>query len=402
MSADTLRQVDLQTLATALNDQRTRALDVVADARSLTVEGGALILRGTEAVLSEDGVSSVDGRYVPTTVGDEGLAEKLGIPTPYLRRLRSDAPDLYDANVGGWLARDERRFMLRLLRGGDVVEAHGVLRAFLSDSYRTVDNFDVLLAALEGMREAGVSEPRIQADLTDRRMYVRVTVPEIAAYAPDLLAGYRSPFDGGAADAGGWTPDRVAHAAAGEGSAYVPGSEPIVFGGFVITNSETGNGGYNLTPRLEVKVCANGLTIAADAQKKIHLGPKLDTGVVRASDRTLQANLELVKAQTADAVRTFLDVDYVQAKIREMEKSAGVKVTDPQKTIATVSKQLGFTKDQQAEILNHFVVGGQLTAGGVMQAVTSVAQTLADGDAAWDMEAAGLPALEMAAAEARR
>ena len=35
----------------------------------------------------------------------------------------------------------------------------------------------------------------------------------------------------------------------------------------------------------------------------------------------------------------------------------------------------------------HFIRGGQLTAGGVMQAVTSVAQTLDDADAAHEMEA---------------
>jgi hypothetical protein len=34
------------------------------------------------------------------------------------------------------------------------------------------------------------------SDLTDRRMHVRGFVPEIAAFAPQLLEGYRSPFDG--------------------------------------------------------------------------------------------------------------------------------------------------------------------------------------------------------------
>jgi len=32
--------------------------------------------------------------------------------------------------------------------------------------------------------------------LTDRRMHVRFSVPEIAAFAPQLLDGYRSPSDG--------------------------------------------------------------------------------------------------------------------------------------------------------------------------------------------------------------
>jgi hypothetical protein len=48
-------------------------------------------------------------------------------------------------------------------------------------------------------------------------------------------------------------------------------------------------------------------------------------------------------------------------------------------------------------ILAHFIRGGQLTAGGVMQAVTSVAQTLDDGDTAHDLEAQALRAMDLAA-----
>ena len=47
--------------------------------------------------------------------------------------------------------------------------------------------------------------------------------------------------------------------------------------------------------------------------------------------------------------------------------------------------------------LTHFIRGGQLTAGGVMQAVTSVAQTLDDADAASDLEAQALRVMELAA-----
>jgi hypothetical protein len=374
MTETSVRHSDLGALAAALQDQRTRSIDVVAPASSLTVQGGAFVLTGLDPVITADGVTSSNGLYTPTSVGDEGVADKLGIPVHYLRRLRGKT-DLYDANVNGWLAVDDRKFLLRLLRGDGETETAGVLRAFLSDSYKTIDNFDVLLATLQGMRDAGVDNPTIQADLTDRRMYVRVTVPEIKAYAPDLLKGYRSPFTGQRGD-----------------------ECPNVFAGFVITNSETGNGSYSLTPRLEIEVCNNGMTIAADAARKVHLGGRLDAGVVKVSETTQRANLALVQSQTADAVRTFLDVDYVTAKVRELEKAAGIPVADPTAVVATVGKKLGFTKEQQTEILKHFILGGQMTAGGVMQAVTSAAQLEDSGDGQWDLEAAALPAMAMAAA----
>ena len=48
--------------------------------------------------------------------------------------------------------------------------------------------------------------------------------------------------------------------------------------------------------------------------------------------------------------------------------------------------------------LTHFIRGGDVTAGGVMHAVTSVAQILPDADTAHEMESLALRALDIAAA----
>jgi len=252
------------------------------------------------------------------------------------------------------------------------------------------------MAALDGVRRAGVEVDIDGCDLTERRMYVRVVARQIQVFAPDLLAGYRSPWGG--QDVGrGWTPDRVARAAAGEGQAYAAGDEPIVFAGFEITNSEVGNGRFTITPRLTVQVCGNGLTITADALSKVHVGARLDEGVVKWSRDTERRALELVTAQSRDAVEHYLNPDYVKQKVTDIEAKAGRPVTDAPKTVEMVAKALSFTTDQQTTILDHFIRGGQLTAGGIMQAVTSAAQTVADADAAHAMEAAALRALDLAA-----
>ena len=54
-----------------------------------------------------------------------------------------------------------------------------------------------------------------------------------------------------------------------------------------------------------------------------------------------------------------------------------------------MSQRLRFTDAQQADILTHFIRGGDVTAGGVMHAVTSAAQTQPDADTAHEMESAG-------------
>jgi hypothetical protein len=305
-------------------------------------------------------------------VCDQGIADKLGIPSAYLRRLRGEQPALYDANVNGWLRRDERKFLLRCLKP-ESGPGPGVARAWLSDGYKLIDHLDVLMAALEGIRASGYPVRVDQCDLTERRMYVRVQCDEVRTLAPALLAGYRSPFTGASG-----------------------ADNPVVFSGFVITNSETGCGAFTLTPRLVVQVCGNGLTIAKDALRAVHLGERHDEGVITWSGNTLDKVLGLITAKTTDAVNTFLDPGYAARAIREIERAAGRPVSDPAEMVRTVGQRLRFTEEQQAAILDHFIRGGDVTAGGVMHAVTSVAQTLADPDAAWEMESAALRALDLA------
>jgi hypothetical protein len=106
----------------------------------------------------------------------------------------------------------------------------------------------------------------------------------------------------------------------------------------------------------------------------------------------------LVTARTKDAVATFLDVDYVTDVVNRVESNAVTKLSEPVDTVKTVTAELKFTDTESAGILAHFIKGGQTTAGGVMQAVTSFAQTIEDADRAYEVESKGVEALELAAA----
>lgn len=371
----TRRNATLQDMAALLQTQQTAKLDMVVPAAQMRSRDGLLQIDGAgEPILTPDGVTTGAGRFRPTELCDGGIADKLSIPAAYLRRMRESHLDLFDVNVNTWLADDPtRRFLVRALRGDE--GEPGIARALLSERYRITDNLDVLMALLEGIRASGANVEIASCDLTERRMYLKVRAAEIAALAPRLLAGYTSPFTGARG-----------------------ADNPLVFAGFVATNSETGHGSFSITPRIEVQVCTNGMTIAKDALREVHLGGRLDDGVVRWSERTQQAALDLVTRQATDAVRTFLDVDYVTAKIAEIEREADVPVSDVPATLAYVGQHLRFTTEEQNTILNHFISGGDRTAGGVLHAVTSTAQTLPDGDAAHEMERAGLRAMSLAAA----
>jgi len=175
----TTRNATLEDLAALLRDQQARKVDVVAAATAIRADSGRLVL-SAEPQLTSDGVTLTAGAYIPTEVCDQGIADKLGIPAPYLRRLRGEHCALYDANVNGWLTRSDKRYLIRGLRGDN---GGGIARAFLSDGYKIIDNLDVLMAALDGVRAAGVPVTIGGCDLTERRMYMRVVSDAVSALA---------------------------------------------------------------------------------------------------------------------------------------------------------------------------------------------------------------------------
>jgi hypothetical protein len=295
------------------------------------------------------------------------------IPVAYVRRLRDEHLGLYDANINGWLDHEPgRRMLIRTLRAE---EGDGIARAVLSERYRFVDNLDVLLAVLDGIRTAGADVDVRRCDLTERRMYVQIASQSVAAQADVLLRNYVSPFTGARG-----------------------ADNPLVFAGFVLSNSETGHGSFSITPRLIAQVCSNGYTITKDAMREVHLGGRLDAGVVQWSAGTQQAAIALITRQAADATTTFLTGDYLRRSLDDIEQRAGVPVRDVPATLKYVAAQCRFTDEQQATILDHFIGGADRTAGGVLQAVTSAAQVQDDADAAYEMERLGLRAMTLAAA----
>lgn len=379
----TLRNATLSALVGELTEQKERKQDLIVPARDLWSRDGRVFVRGAgEPTLTDTGVTTSNLEFTPTDVYDEGAAAKLGLPRAYLRTMRENGwTDLVDSNVNGLLhghrngegnevrTPDARRFMLRTFKGQD--GGYGTARALLSDSYRTIDNWDVLMATLSGMRAAGLDAHVVRAaDLTNRRMYVKIVAPEIKALAPELLRNYRSPFSGASG-----------------------ADNPTVFAGFVLSNSETGSGAFTITPRLEVEICTNGLTLTKDAVRRTHLGSKAgDDGVVRYSESTQRKSLELITLQTRDAVKTFLDTDYMAQAITRIEAKAGSPVGRPQDVVKTLVQREAFNKSDTDGLLEHFIKGGDMTAGGVLGAITSYAQTVTDADRAYLMEADALAA----------
>ncbi len=377
-----LRRTDLDTLVATLQNDQARKHDIVVPASKLmATTAGTLMVEGGWTELGPDGVTVTDLEVAPSAIMMGGLAEKFG-PTgiqfrQYLAHLHGD-PDthyLWAANLNHWLDQHaDARYLLRTFTAGpddlDGAPAYG--RSLQADGYKLIDHLDTLMTALEAMRADGRRMEIRSCDLTENRMRVRVSSPDVVAQATAMLDGYRSPYGGQRGE-----------------------DLPVIFGGFEISNSETGGGAFHLTPVLEVQVCKNGLRLNKHKMRKFHLGAKLEEGQVKWSNETRDRELDLIRAQVRDIVATSLDTEWVQAQADELAGKAQAPVADPVATVERVGKALKWSPGEQADILRFFTTGGLATSGGLMHAVTAMAQEVANPDRAAVLEATGIEVLDL-------
>jgi hypothetical protein len=90
------RNAELADLVRILEDQNRRKLDMIAPASTLRFRDGNVHAEGVESLITEDGVTEVDGTYRPTAVADEGFSDKLRVPLAYVRRMRAENVPLLD------------------------------------------------------------------------------------------------------------------------------------------------------------------------------------------------------------------------------------------------------------------------------------------------------------------
>ena len=278
------------------------------------------------------------------------LADRLKIPYAYFERMRADQPMLLDRNVDTWLHSQPEQRLVRTL--------DGKARAFLSDRYRRLDNYDLLAHVYPMLRD--LPGARVEScDVTDSRMYLKVVTSKVQYELQ---------------------PGDVAHA------------------GVVISNSETGQGSLSVSPLVYRLVCRNGLIAADHAMRKTHVGR-----LTEASNDEVTIFKEDTLA--ADDAAFFLKVrDTVQAAVSEltfsliaerMRKTLGIKLTgDPVKAVDKLAVRYLLQEHEKAGVLRSLINEGDLTGFGLVNAVTGYAQQVELYDRSTELEAIGGKMLE--------
>ncbi len=374
------RQSTLAELVTELKDQNMQKKDFVVPANLLSMENGQLVVNNYNSnddltkLLTEVGIKSEDsGKLILgcLPILHQNLSDKLDIPRRYYNRIQSLSDTaLIDTNVSHWLKSMKGNIFLRTFINKE--ENNGFARAILSDRYNVIDNFDVLLATLEAVKESGLNL-KIEdngCDLSESKMYVRFVAPDLEIQAPDLLRNYKNPKGG--------------NGIVGDG----------IITGFVITNSELGQGSFNISPRAVILKCQNGMVFKDDSFGKIHLGSKMEQySQIDWSEETKRKNHELIQLQVKDAVKQFTSEDFLRRKITELNQYAEQELKHPIETVKNVSKLLNITEEKEKSILDFFMRSGDISPMGVSQAITFYAHETKDADESHDLESAAIEIL---------
>lgn len=366
------RQTTLAELVNELKDQNLKKKDFVVPANLLSMENGQLVVNNYTSnddlskLLRDIGIKSENDNKLILgclPILHQNLSDKLDIPRKYYNRIQSlSDTHLIDTNVTHWLKSMKGNVFLRTFINKEENEGFG--RAILSDRYNVIDNFDVLFATLEAVKDSGLnlSIEDNGCDLSESKMYVRFINKDIEIQAPDLLKKYKNP---------------KGNSGVGDG----------IITGFVVTNSELGQGSFSISPRAVVLKCQNGMVFKNDAFGKVHLGSKMEQySSIDWSEETKRKNYELIQAQVKDAVKLFSSEQYLAKKISELNGYAEEELKHPIETIKNVSKFLNITEEKEKNILDFFMRGGDFSPMGVSQALTFYAHETKDADEAHEME----------------
>lgn len=356
MEKRSLQNIDqLNGLLATLDYQEQVKKDYVASTGHLQFLNGNLI------VLKEG--KSIT--YQPTKVFHSQMQEKLGIPAGYYNKILDGARKLLDENVNHWLHAEGKNLLVRTFEDG--AKEFNSARALLSDRYNIIDNYQVLMQTLETIKATGLNVEIVNAELSEKRMYLKVVCPDVEIQATEMLKEYR-----------------LAHQ---RGSGIISG--------FTLSNSEVGGGAFNIVPRAVVLACQNGMVITEDKLRNIHLGAKMDELGFGKNKAVVDANMKLIREQVKHAVNTFLSKDYLQKVVNTYTELGDKKIEAPvDKVIEVVAKNFQITEDRRANLLKYFIEGGDTRRMGVASAMTRECQDLADADLKHDTEVAAFQVLQ--------
>lgn len=328
-------------MAQELQRQSEAKKDFIADTKvlELTPTGELALENGTRH------------QFPVTDHAHSQIAQRLDIPAKYYQRMKAEQPQLLAQNVNTWFQENPERRMIRTL--------DGKARAFLSDRYRRLDNYDLAEAVLPVLGEMGEGIQIVSAEMTERRMYLKVINRRLEL---EVKRG------------------------------------DVVQAGICITNSEVGLGSLRVEPVIYRLICLNGMIAQDFGTKKYHVGRAAEDGDAYElySDQTLQADDLAFFLKVQDTVRAAVDMAKFSTIVDRMKEATERKIEgNPVEAVEVVAEKFSYSSEEKTGILTHLIQGGDLTAYGMLNAITRTSQDLEDYDRATELERDGSKILSL-------
>lgn len=335
----------LTQLAQELERQSTSKRDYIASTAALEMTPSG------ELELESDTTSH---EFPITEHAHSQIAARLDIPAKYYKRMQQSAPELLAANVNQWFHNKPEQRMVRTL--------DGEMRAFLSNKYRRLDNFDLASAVLPVLAEMGEGIDIISTELTQSQMYIKVINKRIEL---EVKQG------------------------------------DVVQAGIVISNSEIGLGSLKVEPLIYRLICSNGMVAQDYSQKRYHVGRHAednDAAYELYRDETLKADDRAFFLKVQDTVRSAVDIAKFSTIVERMREATEQRIEgNPVKAVELVSSKFGLTQPESGGVLQHLIQGGDLSAYGLLNAITRTSQDIETYDRATELERMGNRVLSLPA-----
>jgi len=349
----------LPQLANELQRQKETRRDFVVDTRKLTADPSwGLTIKDT-------------GTFPITSHAHRQLSAHLKVPAQFYDRLMTQHPDIWMHTVNELMRREHSERMVRTLDGS--------ARAFLSNSYRRIDNYEVaemvlpLLAEVDGLQIES-------ANVTERKMYLKARINTVTSEV-----------------------FRKKNLTLGQGHHMLKRGD-VVCSAITITNSEIGDGSFMVSPAIYEYACTNLAVFSKSRLRRIHVGARIDADdVTLLSDETKQADDHALMLKLRDIVKACLDKDWFDAQVAKINEAATNTIEgNPFAAVKLLSNNLGIGQDVESGILRHLITGADLSQWGLSRAVTRASQDVDDYDLASDLEVAGGTVIDLPKKEWRQ
>ena len=336
----------LQDVATSVRAEAERAEDFIVPSPSLRLchtegFGGRYYFPATGDTPSIE----------PTDRFHSQMSAHLNIPKKYYDRMRKESPGLLVNNVNNWMGRGDSKRLIRTFKADEMegsVLSEG--RAFLSDRYRRLDNYDLMAKLLPVAQESGLHVR--SAELTDRRLYLQMVTQQISG---EVKKG------------------------------------DALYAGVVVSNSEVGAGSLNIQRLIYRLVCTNGMISGRDDGnfRRAHIGRTMDSENLLFSDETIQATDKAFWMQASDALKAALDADLFNEELNGLRELAGIEIEDPIQTVERLTNRFELADSESDNVMRHLIEGNDLSQWGVVNAITRSAEDVDSYDRAIELEVIG-------------